>query len=155
LLKDRARDFFIDLQDRICEAVERLDGGARFNEDLWSREGGGGGRTRVMEGGALFEKAGVNFSQVHGEFDETFASRLPVGAGKQFYATGTSLVLHPLNPFVPTVHANFRYLERGSSGWIGGGTDLTPYYPYREDAVPSIYSTETRRAAWAAFFLIT
>jgi coproporphyrinogen III oxidase len=88
-----------------------------------------------MEGGSLFEKAGVNFSEVHGAFDESFASRLPVGEGRDFFATGISLVLHPLNPFVPTVHANFRYLERGSSGWFGGGTDLTPYYPYLEDAV--------------------
>ena len=134
-LKERARDFFFALQDQICSALERLDGGARFSEDLWQREEGGGGRTRVMEGSALFEKAGVNFSEVHGTFDESFASRLPVGEGTNFFATGISLVLHPLNPFVPTVHANFRYLERGSSGWFGGGSDLTPYYPYLEDAV--------------------
>jgi coproporphyrinogen III oxidase len=134
-LKERARDFFSALQDEICAALERLDGGARFSEDVWQREEGGGGRTRVMEGGALFEKAGVNFSEVHGTFDESFASRLPVGEGTEFFATGISLVLHPLNPFVPTVHANFRYLERGSSGWFGGGSDLTPYYPYLEDVV--------------------
>jgi len=88
-----------------------------------------------MEGGALFEKAGVNFSEVHGRFDEAFAAKLPVGQGSKFFATGVSLVLHPLNPMVPTVHANFRYLERGLSGWFGGGTDLTPYYPYTEDAI--------------------
>ena len=134
-LKERARDFFSALQDEICAALEKLDGVARFREDLWQREEGGGGRTRVMEGGALFEKAGVNFSEVHGAFDESFAGRLPVGDGTDFFATGISLVLHPLNPFVPTVHANFRYLERGSSGWFGGGSDLTPYYPYVEDAV--------------------
>ena len=134
-LKERARDFFFALQDEICAALEKLDGGASFREDLWQREEGGGGRTRVMEGGSLFEKAGVNFSEVHGAFDEAFAARLPVGEGTAFFATGISLVLHPLNPFVPTVHANFRYLERGSSGWFGGGTDLTPYYPYLEDAV--------------------
>jgi coproporphyrinogen III oxidase len=135
VLRDRARDFFAGLQDQICAALERLDGKAAFREDLWHREGGGGGRTRVIEDGALFEKAGVNFSEVHGELDESFANRMPIGDGTRFFACGISLVLHPLNPFVPTVHANFRYLERGSSGWFGGGTDLTPYYPYIEDAV--------------------
>jgi coproporphyrinogen III oxidase len=134
-LKERARNFFFALQDEICAALEKFDGVARFTEDLWQREEGGGGRTRVMEGGAVFEKAGVNFSEVYGTFDESFAGRLPVGDGTDFFATGISLVLHPLNPFVPTVHANFRYLERGSSGWFGGGSDLTPYYPYLEDAV--------------------
>jgi coproporphyrinogen III oxidase len=135
LLRERARDYFAALQDDICRALEQLDGGALFREDLWQREGGGGGRTRMMEEGALFEKAGVNFSEVHGKFEQSFAERMPVGEGTQFFATGVSLVLHPRNPFVPTVHANFRYLERGSGGWFGGGTDLTPYYPYREDAV--------------------
>ena len=134
-LRDRTRDFFAALQDQICAALERIDGKATFREDLWQREGGGGGRTRVIEEGGLFEKAGVNFSEVHGQLDESFANRLPIGEGTQFFACGISLVLHPLNPFVPTVHANFRYLERGSSGWFGGGTDLTPYYPYIEDAV--------------------
>jgi coproporphyrinogen III oxidase len=134
-LRERARDFFAGLQDEICRELEALDGAAKFRQDLWQREGGGGGRTRVLEGGAVFEKAGVNFSEVFGQFDEAFAARLPVGDGSDFFATGISLVLHPLNPFVPTVHANFRYLERGSGGWFGGGADLTPYYPYREDAV--------------------
>jgi coproporphyrinogen III oxidase len=134
-LRARARDFFAGLQDEICSGLEALDGAATFREDLWRREGGGGGRTRVIEGGAVFEKAGVNFSEVFGHFDEAFAARMPVGSGTEFFATGISLVLHPLNPFVPTVHANFRYLERGSGGWFGGGSDLTPYYPYREDAV--------------------
>ena len=134
-LKKRTRDFFAELQDEICDALEKLDGKGSFREDLWTREEGGGGRTRVMEDGAVFEKAGVNFSEVHGVFDESFANRLPVGDGTDFFATGISLVLHPLNPFVPTVHANFRYLERGSSGWFGGGSDLTPYYPYLEDAI--------------------
>ncbi len=88
-----------------------------------------------MEGGALFERAGVNFSEVYGNFDEAYAARMKAGSGTKFFATGVSLVLHPLNPFVPTVHANFRYLERGSSGWFGGGSDLTPYYPFLEDAI--------------------
>jgi coproporphyrinogen III oxidase len=134
-LKERAANFFARLQDEICLELERLDGSALFRKDLWEREGGGGGRTRVMEGGALFEKAGVNFSAVHGSLDEAFASRMPVGEGTDFFACGVSLVLHPESPFVPTVHANFRYLERGSGGWFGGGSDLTPYYPYLEDAV--------------------
>jgi len=134
-LKIRARDFFSGLQDEICSALEQLDGPGRFHEDLWERTEGGGGRTRVLENGALFEKAGVNFSEVFGAFDEAFAERLPVGDGKEFFATGISLVLHPSNPFVPTVHANFRFLERGSGCWFGGGTDLTPYYPYLDDAI--------------------
>jgi coproporphyrinogen III oxidase len=86
-LKERARNFFSALQDEICVALEKFDGGARFREDLWTREEGGGGRTRVMEGGALFEKAGVNFSEVHGAFDEAFDARLPVGEGRDFFAT--------------------------------------------------------------------
>lgn len=134
MLKVRARDFFAELQDEICAALETLDGAARFREDIWVREEGGGGRTRILEGGALFEKAGVNFSEVDGRFDEAFAAQMAVGEGSKVFATGISLVLHPSNPFVPTVHANFRYLERGSGSWFGGGSDLTPYYPYVEDA---------------------
>jgi len=135
MIKDQARDFFAELQDEICRALEDLDGPGRFREDLWLRNEGGGGRTRVLENGAVFEKAGVNFSEVFGDFDEAFAQRLPLGEGTAFFATGISLVLHPINPFVPTVHANFRYLERGSGSWFGGGTDLTPYYPNLEDVV--------------------
>jgi coproporphyrinogen III oxidase len=134
-LSQRAGGYFAELQSQICAAIEELDGSAKFREDNWEREGGGGGRTRVLEGGDLFEKAGVNFSRVHGELNEAFAARLPVGEGASFYASGVSLVLHPRNPMVPTVHANFRYLERGSGGWFGGGSDMTPYYPYFEDAV--------------------
>ncbi|MFN0124260.1 MAG: oxygen-dependent coproporphyrinogen oxidase [Blastocatellia bacterium] len=134
-LKDRARAYFRSLQDRICEALAEVDGQARFREDLWDREGGGGGRTRVLENGALFEKAGVNFSAVNGELPVTFADRIGLGTGRKFFATGVSLVLHPHSPYVPTVHANFRFLERGDTGWFGGGTDLTPGYPFREDIV--------------------
>jgi coproporphyrinogen III oxidase len=134
-LRDRTSSFFAGLQDQICSEIERLDGSVSFSEDLWRREGGGGGRTRVLQEGAVFEKAGVNFSEVHGVFPDAFANRLPVGDGLAFFATGVSLVLHPLNPYVPTVHANFRYLERGSGGWFGGGSDLTPYYPFREDVI--------------------
>jgi coproporphyrinogen III oxidase len=136
---ERAASCFRDLQDRICAALEALDGGARFQEDAWQRPGGGGGRTRVMLEGALFEKGGVNFSEVSGQMSPDFAPQLP-GEGLDFSATGISLVLHPRNPFVPTVHANFRYLTKGDKSqdrraWFGGGADLTPYYPFREDVV--------------------
>src|SRR5262245_53102985 len=133
LWRDRADQFFKGLQDRICAGLEELDG-TKFREDLWTREGGGGGRTRVMENGAVFEKAGVNFSAVAGNLPEEFAAKIPRGSGTAFFATGVSLVLHPWSPMVPTVHANFRYLEKGDSSWFGGGSDLTPYYPFAEDA---------------------
>jgi coproporphyrinogen III oxidase len=130
----RASDYFRQLQDRICAALETADGGGRFREDRWDRTGGGGGRSRVLEGGGVFEKAGVNFSLVHGELKPDFASSLP-GDGLAFVATGISLVLHPRSPRVPTVHANFRCLRRGHASWFGGGADLTPYYPVMEDVL--------------------
>jgi coproporphyrinogen III oxidase len=134
-LKARAQEFFSNLQDQICRALEAADGRATFREDVWQRAGGGGGRTRVLENGALFEKAGVNFSAVGGDLPEAFAARVGPGDGREFFATGVSLVLHPHNPYVPTTHANFRFLERGTAGWFGGGADLTPYYPFREDVI--------------------
>ncbi|MDP6945221.1 MAG: oxygen-dependent coproporphyrinogen oxidase, partial [Myxococcota bacterium] len=112
---------------------EALDGSARFVETIWQREEGGGGRTRILEGGAVFEKAGVNVSAVYGKVPEALAGSMS-GEGDQFYATGVSLVLHPCNPHVPTTHANFRYIERGDTAWFGGGADLTPYVLYDEDA---------------------
>jgi coproporphyrinogen III oxidase len=129
---DRAAAYFRELQLRISAGLEALDGKARFLEDAWQRDGGGGGLTRVMSGGAVFEKAGVNFSDVTGELPEDFAKTLP-GSGRRFRATGVSLVLHPESPMIPTVHANFRFLEKEGACWFGGGADLTPYYPYRED----------------------
>jgi coproporphyrinogen III oxidase len=134
-MRTQTQEFLASLQDKICAGLEAADGAARFREDNWLREGGGGGRTRVMEEGAVFEKAGVNFSAVQGVLPEEFASQIKLGRGREFFATGVSLVLHPRNPYVPTVHANFRYLEKGDAGWFGGGADLTPYYPFREDAV--------------------
>ena len=122
------------LQDRICAGLEPADGGATFREDRWDRPGGGGGRTRVIADGAVFEKGGVNYSEVYGEFPPEFAKQLP-GNGLKFTAVGVSLVLHPRSPLVPTVHANFRYLTHGSKAWFGGGADLTPYYPFKEDVV--------------------
>lgn len=131
--REQTESYFKSLQDKISSAVEQLDG-TSFREDTWSREGGGGGRTRILENGNVFEKAGVNYSQVHGNLTEAFAAKLPMGAGTEFFATGVSLVFHPRSPMVPAVHANFRYLERGDAGWFGGGMDLTPCYPYAEDA---------------------
>src|SRR6185436_16799270 len=131
-LLDRAADYFRDLQDRIVAALEAIDG-QRFREDRWDRPGGGGGRTRVLAEGAIFEKAGVNFSDVHGELRSDGPGGLP-GDGPRFRASGISLVLHPRSPHIPTVHANFRRLERGSAGWFGGGADLTPYYLQEADA---------------------
>lgn len=126
--------YFRQLQDQICTALEALDGQAHFREDTWDRPGGGGGRTRVLANGKLFEKGGVNFSSVHGEMTPEYAKQLP-GEGTHFQATGVSLVLHPENPFVPTVHANFRFLTKGNDWWFGGGADLTPYYPFRDDVI--------------------
>jgi coproporphyrinogen III oxidase len=133
-MHSRAVAFFQGLQYRICAGLEKADGGAGFREDTWQRPGGGGGRTRVIADGAVFEKGGVNFSEVFGEFSPEFAKQIP-GDGVTFSAAGVSLVLHPRSPFVPTVHANFRYLTHGSKSWFGGGADLTPYYPFQEDVV--------------------
>lgn len=132
-MHDRAADYFRSLQDRICTDLAELDG-TPFREDSWERPGGGGGRTRVLVEGSVFEKAGVNFSEVSGEMADEFAKQIP-GEGTTFTATGISLVLHPRNPHVPTVHMNYRYLTKGPKQWFGGGADLTPYYPVREDVV--------------------
>src|SRR5437764_2926421 len=116
----RAVDYFRALQERITARLEQVDGAGKFHEDAWQREGGGGGRTRVLADGGLFEKAGVNFSEVFGEMSEEFANQVP-GAGREFYAAGVSLVLHPRSPRVPTVHANFRHIVKGDREWFGGG----------------------------------
>ena len=128
------------LQDEICRALESLDGEAVFIEDQWQRDGGGGGWTRIMDDGRLFEKAGVNVSAVHGTTPEVIKNQVPESAA-EFYATGISLVIHPINPMIPTVHANFRFFQLMDTednivdGWFGGGADLTPYYLFEEDAV--------------------
>lgn len=123
---------FRDVQDAICTATEALDGRARFREDLWQRAGGGGGRTRVIAGGALIENGGVNFSEVHGPLTPAASAALHIQADR-FYATGVSIVLHGANPWVPTIHMNIRYFEATSGDapatcWFGGGIDLTPMY---------------------------
>lgn len=130
-------------QSAICGTLASLDG-KPFREDRWERSGGGGGLTAILSGGALFERAGVNTSTVWGELDDATFQRAGasgpkgpllqyVGHDRTFFATGLSMVLHPRSPMVPTVHANFRYVTRGADGWFGGGSDLTPFYPYRED----------------------
>lgn len=134
-LMDRAIDYFRELTDRIVAGLEKLDGGQqKFQKDTWKREEGGGGRTCVLEGGALFEKAGVAWSDVSGELSGEVAEKMP-GDGLSFRAGGISLVLHPRSPMVPSVHANFRCLTKGHASWFGGGADLTPYYPYKDDVV--------------------
>lgn len=132
--QERTSAYFQSLQDRICSGLAAIDGPTGFREDSWERPGGGGGRSRVLENGGVFEKAGVNFSLVHGSMSPEFAAQIP-GSGVDFTATGVSLVLHPRTPYVPTVHANFRFLVKGDKQWFGGGADLTPYYPFREDAI--------------------
>lgn len=133
-LRGEAEAWFRDLQDRICAALEEVDGRARFREDRWQREGGGGGITRILQDGAVFEKGGVNTSEVFGSLLPGLREQL-AGEGEGFYAAGISLVLHPRNPHVPTVHANFRFMSRGEKAWFGGGADLTPAYPVEEDVL--------------------
>jgi len=132
--------YLLALQDDICRALEKEDGGAAFQEDRWSRPEGGGGRSRVLGNGAVFEKAGVGFSHVSGPTlpPSATASR-PELAGRPFHAMGVSLVIHPHNPYVPTSHANVRFFVAGEGDaavwWFGGGFDLTPYYGFEEDTV--------------------
>ncbi|GAB4227268.1 MAG: oxygen-dependent coproporphyrinogen oxidase [Elainellaceae cyanobacterium] len=124
------------LQDRICQGLESLDGEGQFQEDSWVRDEGGGGRSRVLKAGGIFEQGGVNFSEVWGkDLPPSILVQRPEAAGHGFYATGTSMVLHPRNPYIPTVHLNYRYFEAGPVWWFGGGIDLTPYYPFAEDVV--------------------
>jgi coproporphyrinogen III oxidase len=136
---DDVKDYLKALQNRICAELEMLDGKARFLHDSWDRPDGGGGESRVLAGGAVFEQAGVNFSHVFGDKMPPSATKnRPELAGKRFQAVGISLVLHPENPYVPTTHANFRFFtagERNPVWWFGGGFDLTPYYPFHEDVL--------------------
>ena len=138
---EHVRNYLQTLQDTICNAFEATDGKGRFREDSWFRDEGGGGRSRVMEDGALFEKAGINFSHVFGaELPPSATAARPELAGRSFQAMGVSLVIHPHNPYIPTTHANVRFFVAEKPGadpvwWFGGGFDLTPYYGFREDAV--------------------
>ena len=131
--------YLCELQDRLCAGLEALDGEARFREDVWERAAGGGGITRVLANGRVFEKAGVNFSRIEGSaLPASATARRPELAGRAFTATGVSLVVHPLNPYVPTSHANVRCFVATRPGeepvwWFGGGYDLTPYYGFVDD----------------------
>ncbi|HAT68977.1 oxygen-dependent coproporphyrinogen oxidase [Croceibacter atlanticus] len=139
-MKEQFFNYIQTLQDTITAKLEAVDGKAKFKEDLWEREEGGGGRSRVIENGDVFEKGGVNISKVHGPLNPAMQKYFNVG-DVNFFACGLSLVLHPKNPFAPTVHANWRYFEMYEKdgtlvdSWFGGGQDLTPYYLFEEDAI--------------------
>ncbi|QTV05862.1 oxygen-dependent coproporphyrinogen oxidase [Faecalibacter bovis] len=139
-MKDQFFQYIQDLQQRIIAELEAVDGKAKFLKDEWTRDGGGGGLTCVLDDGAVFEKGGVNISKVYGELPETMQKALNVSSG-QFFACGLSLVIHPKNPHIPTTHANWRYFEMYDAEgnvvdqWFGGGQDLTPYYLVEEDVI--------------------
>ncbi|MDO6707755.1 oxygen-dependent coproporphyrinogen oxidase [Photobacterium sp. 1_MG-2023] len=137
--KHAVKAFLLELQDKICQALEAQDGEASFVEDSWEREDGGGGRSRVIRHGAVFEQGGVNFSHVYGaQMPASATAHRPELAGRRFEAMGVSLVIHPKNPHIPTSHANVRFFIAEKEGedpvwWFGGGFDLTPFYPVEED----------------------
>lgn len=139
-MKDKFYIYIQTLQDQICKELENIDGFSKFREDVWDRPEGGGGRTRVIENGAVFEKGGVNISAVHGKLPDSMQKLFHVDEC-DFFACGLSLVIHPKSPMIPTVHANWRYFEMYDANrkiinsWFGGGQDLTPYYLFDEDAV--------------------
>lgn len=151
---EAVRGYLLDLQVRLATAVAAADGAACFREDVWQREQGGGGRSRVLSGGAVFEQAGINFSHVSGEaLPPSATAQRPELAGRAFQAIGVSVVLHPLNPYVPTAHANVRFFlaEKPAAEpvwWFGGGFDLTPYYGFIADAR---HWHQTAQAACAPF----
>ncbi|MGZ8143830.1 MAG: oxygen-dependent coproporphyrinogen oxidase [Methylosarcina sp.] len=151
---NRVKHYLLNLQDQICTSLEDEDTQAKFIEDPWQREEGGGGRTRVLTNGQVFEQGGVNFSHVSGfNLPPSATVKRPELADRQFQAMGVSLVIHPNNPYVPTSHANVRFLIAEKSGeptiwWFGGGFDLTPFYPFREDV---IHWHQTARAACQPF----
>ncbi len=140
LSKVQIQKEFESLQDRICKSLEDADGQGRFKEDRWERAGGGGGKTRIIEG-KIIEKGGVNFSAVHGQLPTKIGEALKLPFESNFFATGVSIVLHPHNPHVPIIHMNVRYFEVTQNRsdiapkwWFGGGIDLTPHYVVEEDA---------------------
>jgi coproporphyrinogen III oxidase len=152
--KAAVKAYLLDLQDRICNALADEDGNAQFVEDAWTRAEGGGGRTRVLNNGAVIEKGGVNFSHVHGtQMPSSATAHRPELAGRAFEAMGVSLVIHPHNPYVPTSHANVRFFIAEKEGadpvwWFGGGYDLTPYYGNESDCV---HWHQTAKEACAPF----
>ncbi|MDC9582338.1 oxygen-dependent coproporphyrinogen oxidase [Xenorhabdus sp. PR6a] len=137
----QVKNFFLSLQDHLCKQLEQLDGQSTFMEDGWQREEGGGGRSRVLTKGKVFEQAGVNFSHITGaSMPASATAHRPELAGRSYQAMGISLVIHPINPYVPTSHANVRFFIAEKEGeppvwWFGGGFDLTPYYGFEEDAI--------------------
>lgn len=151
---DSVKDYLLNLQNRICKALETQEPEARFLEDNWKRTEGGGGRTRVLTNGVVIEQGGVNFSHVYGSnLPPSATAARPELANRQFQAMGVSLVIHPYNPYIPTSHANVRYFVAEKPGedpiwWFGGGFDLTPFYPFQEDVV---HWHETARKACESF----
>jgi len=139
ITKEEIASQYQQIQDEICAGLEQVDGKARFVEELWQRDGGGGGRTRVIQNGNVFEKGGVNFSAVHGQLPEVMKNALKVEQ-RDFFATGVSIVIHPNHPMVPIIHMNIRYFEMEAEPghepvkWFGGGIDLTPHYVIEDDA---------------------
>jgi coproporphyrinogen III oxidase len=126
--RDQVVAAYQKIQDEICQDLELADGKSKFEEEVWSRDGGGGGRTRIMQNGNVIEKGGVNFSAVHGKLPEAIKKAFKVESD-EFFATGVSIVMHPSNPFVPIIHMNIRYFEMDEqTRWFGGGIDLTPHY---------------------------
>jgi coproporphyrinogen III oxidase len=133
--REQVRRFLMAYQDQLTDALGALDGRAAFKEDAWTRDTLGGGRTRVIEHGDVFEQGGVNFSEIEGAcLPEALLKQRPELAGHPYWAAGVSLVLHPSNPYCPTAHINYRYFEAGPYFWFAGGADLTPYYVFEEDA---------------------
>lgn len=150
---DTVLAYLRELQDRICAALEAVDGREKFQRDRWQRPEGGGGESRVLRNGAVFEQAGVNFSHVMGaKLPASATAQRPELADANWTAMGVSLVIHPLNPYIPTTHANVRFFsaskESASAWWFGGGFDLTPYYPFDEDV---LHWHQTAQAACAEF----
>lgn len=138
ITKEDIAEAYQKIQDEICTGLEKADGKAKFQEELWTREGGGGGRTRIIQNGDIIEKGGVNFSAVYGKLPETIKKAFGV-AQDDFFAAGVSIVIHPRHPWIPIIHMNIRYFEMASESakemrWFGGGMDLTPHYVIEDDA---------------------
>lgn len=134
ITKEEIKTAYQQIQDDICRGLEAADGEACFEEELWQRDGGGGGRTRIIQHGRVIERGGVNFSAVHGKLPDKIKAAFQV-AKDDFFATGVSIVIHPKNPWIPIIHMNIRYFElAGETYWFGGGIDLTPHYIIEKDA---------------------
>ena len=138
ITREQIAEEYRQIQDEICLGLELADGTGKFKEELWEREGGGGGRTRIIQQGAIIEKGGVNFSAVHGKLPDAVKQAFKV-TDEDFFATGVSIVIHPEHPFVPIIHMNIRYFEMPSASgetlrWFGGGIDVTPHYVFEDDA---------------------